>query len=151
MKKTNLMRNFILIPIMLLTLGIVNAQNHKKDEYKISKFGDDGWITICITSGKSITIMLYANQNEYHKNGSPMYILQGTIGFPDKKNLEFGKGNPTAGPVKFTCLWVAPGKKDLVPNIGTIWYKSYTNGKDELEELNNEGSLNIEIAKSFFY
>ena len=71
MKKTNLMRNFILIPIMLLTLGIVNAQNHKKVEYKISKFGGDGWITICITNGKSITIMLYANQNEYHKSGTP--------------------------------------------------------------------------------
>lgn len=71
--------------------------------------------------------------------------MQGTIGTPDKKNIQLGKGNPTSGPVKFICLWVAPGKKDLLPINGTIWYKSNKKGKDQLEEANFEGGLNIEI------
>lgn len=140
-------KNFILISVMFVMLGIVNAQSPKKSAYKISTFGEFGWITICITSGSNITIMSYANQNEYHKTGIPIYILQGTICAPDKSNIEYGDGNPSAGPVKFTCLWVATGMKDLIPNIGTIWYYCNSNGKDQLETLNNEEGLEIEIAK----
>lgn len=142
------MKNIVLIFFLMLIIEIANAQISKNPEYKISQFGEEsGWLTICITNGENITMMLYANQNVYFKNGTPIYILQGTIGVPNKTNMQFGKGNPTAGPIKFTCLWVAPGKKDLIPNIGTIWYKSFQNGKDQLEKLNNEDGLNIEIAK----
>lgn len=140
------MKNFILISLMFVTLGFACSPSPKKIDYKISTFGESGWITICITSGNNITIMSYANQNDYYKSGNPFYILQGTIGVPDKKNIEFGDGNPTAGPVQFKCLWVDPGNEDSVPNIGTVWYKSNPNGKDQLEIINDEDGLNIEIA-----
>jgi len=69
-----IIKKYILIFTLFLIVGITNAQSLKKTDYKISKFGDNSWITVCITNGKSITIMLYASQNKYHKSGTPIYI-----------------------------------------------------------------------------
>ncbi len=91
--------------------------------------------------------MSYANKNEYHKSGKPIFILQGNIGAPDKRNLSLGDGNPNTGLVTFKVIYSDPTKKDFVPLPGTIWYKVNNGGKDQIEMEAGEATLDIMIAK----
>jgi hypothetical protein len=134
---------------IIFFFATLNAQNTSgKCDYQVKQFVDFGWVYYCVNSGNDITITCYANQNKYHKSGAPIYILQGTIGKPDKQNTQLDdNADPSAGVVAFTTLWVAKGKKDQIPFKGSIWYKKNSDGRDRLEMGAGEGTLSILIAK----
>lgn len=117
-------------------------------DYKVSQFGPNwGWVEYCIRKGNEVTILSYANQNDFHKGGTPVYILQGTIGKPDGENVELGEdADPTAGRVTYKAIWVAPGKEDLLTE-GGIWYKASATGKDRIEKEAGEGTLEVSLAQ----
>lgn len=124
-----------------------NANNsHAESDYKVSAFNDYGWFQCAIVNNSNITLLLYANKNEYHKSGKPIYILQGTVGAPDKRNLQLGEGDPEAGVVNFKTIYVDPTKKDFIPCEGCIWYKTNKGGKDQLEQEAGEATLDVIIA-----
>ncbi|MDR0832665.1 MAG: hypothetical protein LBN93_00505 [Candidatus Symbiothrix sp.] len=122
--------------------------NSTSGDYKVSIFGESGWYFYTIVNESNITMLCYANQNEYHKSGKPIYILQGTINAPDKKNLMLDdEADPNAGAVRFKTIYSDSNKEDMVPCAECIWYKYNPNGKDRLEEANYEGGLNIYVQK----
>jgi hypothetical protein len=91
--------------------------------------------------------LCYANKNDYHKSGKPIYILQGTIGSPDKRNISLGEGETNAGVVPFKAIYYDQTQKGFTPMPGTIWYKVNRGGKDQLEMETGESILEVRIAK----
>jgi hypothetical protein len=138
---------YILILVILLTIGFTQAHAQEKSDYKVSVFYEWGWYYCALINNSNITLLCYANQNEYHKSGNPIYIIQGKIGAPDKRNTTLGDGDPTAGVVTFKALYTDPLKKDPLPYPGTIWYKNNPSGKDQLEMEAGEATLDVLIAK----
>lgn len=141
------MKNSKKIFLILFVLLIQNVKAQNDLEYKTSHFYEYGWYYISIVNKKNITILCYANKNEYHKSGKPIYILQGTIEKPDKRNLDLGDGDPNAGLVQFKILYSDPLKKNFILYPGSIWYKSNTGSKDQLELEAGEATLDIYLAK----
>ena len=141
------MKKIFLMILVFMSLGINEVQAQETADYKVSVFHEFGWYYCTLVNNTNITILSYANKNEYHKSGKPLYILQGTIGLPDKQNISLGAGDPKAGVVKFKVIYSDPTKKDFIPTPGTIWYKVNKGGKDQLETEAGEGTLNIQIAK----
>jgi hypothetical protein len=139
------MRKSILAALIFLSLSDLFGQS--SSDYKISEFSEFGWYYCSIVNKSNMTLILYANKNEYHKSGNPIYILQGTIGLPDKYNTKIGDGDPQAGVFKFKVLYSDPSKKDFIPTQGTIWYKINKFGKDRLEMEAGEATLSILNAK----
>lgn len=142
------MKNILLALAMFFLFSIVKAQNNSGTDYKVSQFDSyDGWVTICITSGNNITILGYANQNQYHRSGIPYYIIQGTILAPNGNNKGVnGYGDPNAGVVKFNSINITPGKEGFQPYEGNLWYKSDPYGKDRLEKMGPGGKLIVMLA-----
>lgn len=66
------MKIFFIISTMLFTIGIAQAQTKEKCDYKVSVFYEYGWYYSSIVNGTNITLIHYANQNEYHKSGKPI-------------------------------------------------------------------------------
>jgi hypothetical protein len=142
------MKKYFLIILVFMSLGINEVQAQETADYKVSVFHDFGWYYCTLVNNSNITILCYANKNEYHKSGKPLYILQGTIGIPDKRNISLGEGDPKAGVVKFKVIYSDPTKKGFIPSPGSsIWYKVNKGGKDQLEMEAGEGTLDIQIAK----
>ena len=119
---------------------------NKESEYKVQRFGGNGsgWLTIAITNNKNITILTYANENEYHNSGIPFYILQGLIGEPIGANGE--TINPNNALVNFNVLWIQPGKDDHLPEKNTIYYFSNKSGKDVIGRRGYEDSYEEQTA-----
>ena len=132
---------------VFISFGINEVQAQETADYKVSVFYEYGWYYCTLVNNSNITILCYANKNEYHKSGKPIYILQGTIGTPDKRNISLGEGNPNAGVVTFKAIYSDPIKKNFIPTHGTIWYKVNKGGKDQLEMEAGEATLDILIAK----
>jgi hypothetical protein len=131
---------------MLFTLNS-NGQTQNDVDYKVSHFCEYGWFYTSIVHKAKITLLCYANKNEYHQSGQPIYILQGTITKPDKRNVDLGEGDPNAGVVVFKTLYADALKKDFIPLPGTIWYKVNPDAKDQLELEVGEATLDVYIAK----
>ncbi len=141
------MKKFILIIFVFISFGVNEVQAQETADYKVSVFYEYGWYYCTLVNNSDITILCYANKNEYHKSGKPIYILQGTIGTPDKRNISLGEGDPNAGVVTFKAIYSDPIKKNFIPTPGTIWYKVNKGGKDQLEMEAGEATLGILIAK----
>ena len=143
MMKKNIL-SFVFVVICTIS---ASAQSPEKFDYKVSEFYDGyGWMHISIVDYPNITILCYANQNEYHASGRPFYVLQGTIEEPDGVNVEMNMdADPEAGVVDFDVIYLDPDKENMVSYA--IWYKYNKNGKDRLEIGAGEGTLDIEIAK----
>lgn len=141
------MKKYLMIVLVLLSQSIIEVHAQEAADYKVSVFYEFGWYYCTLVNNSNITILSYANKNEYHKSGKPLYILQGTIGLPDKRNIKLGEGDSKAGVVKFKVVYFDPTKKDFIPMPGTIWYKVNKGGKDQLEMESGEGTLDIQIAK----
>jgi hypothetical protein len=116
------MKKVLSIVLVFISLGINVVKAQETADYKVSVFYEFGWYWCSLVNKSNITILSYANKNEYHKSGKPIFILQGNIGAPDKRNLSLGDGNPNAGLVRFKVIYSDPTKKDFVPLPGTIWY-----------------------------
>jgi hypothetical protein len=116
--------------------------------YKGSIFDEDSGMYFCtLVNNSNITIICYSNNKEIHQIGTPLYILQGIIGVPDKKNLVYPvPGDPNAGVVTFQVIYSDPALRIVVPESGYIWYKVNKKGKDRLEICQTE-SLQILDAK----
>ena len=141
------MKKFFSIIIVFISMGINKIHAQEAADYKVSVFYDFGWYYCTVINNSNITILSYANKNEYHKSGKPIYILQGTIGAPDKRNISLGEGDSNAGVVTFKVIYSDPTKKDFIPAPGTIWYKVNKTGKDQIEMEGGEGTLDIMLAK----
>ncbi len=142
------MKKFLLIVLVFISLGINEVQAQETADYKVSVFYEYGWYYCTLVNNSNITILSYANKNESHKSGKPIYILQGTIGAPDKINISLDEGgDPNGGVVTFKTIYSDPTKKDFIPEPGTIWYKVNKGGKDQLEMEAGEATLSIMVAK----
>lgn len=138
-------KNFLIV-FLFFAVNTSFAQSEEL-EYKTSHFYEYGWYYISIVQKTNITLMCYANKNEYHQSGQPLYILQGNIAKPDKRNVDLGEGDPNAGVVVFKTLYADALKKNFIPLPGTIWYKVNPDAKDQLEMEAGEATLDIYIAK----
>ena len=116
--------------------------------YKVSIFEEDYGLYFCtLVNNSNITIISYSNNKEIHYIGTPLYILQGTIGAPDKKNLGYPcPGDPNAGVVTFQVIYSDPALRTTIPESGNIWYKVNKKGKDRLE-IDSTEVLDILNAK----
>lgn len=141
------MKKILFIILVFTLLDSISVQAQETPDYKVSVFYDYGWYYCTLVNNSNITILCYANKNEYYKSGKPIYILQGTIGAPDKQNMMLGEGDPNAGVVTFKAIYSDPTKTDFIPMAGTIWYKVNKGGKDQLEMEAGEATLDIQIAK----
>ncbi len=129
---------------ILFTLALLvsfSSFGQTKSGYKINTFKGKwgGWLTITITHKQNITIMLYADENEYNASGTPLYILDGkfsTTVYGDK----YVK-------VDFNVLWSQSGKSDLLPCKNCIYYFSNDSGKDSMGTLGYEDSFEELIAQ----
>lgn len=135
------MKKLFLLTVLLISF---NSFGQIKSGYKINTFKGKwgGWLTITITQEQNITIILYADENEYHASGTPVYILDGKIGTTGIKGA-----NPNLVKVDFNVLWSKPGKSDLLPCKNCIYYFSNDSGKDSLGTLGYEDSFEELIAQ----
>jgi hypothetical protein len=141
------MKKLIFLWTTLAMLSGSNPATAESSDYKVSVFYDFGWLHCAIVNKSNITLLCYANKNEYHKSGRPLFVLQGTIGAPDRRPRG-GEEDPTACRVSFKVLYSDPTKKSFTPKPGYgIWYKVNPNGKDRLEMEAGEGMLDVQIAK----
>jgi len=132
---------------ILFTLALLisfSSFGQTKSGYKINTFKGEwgGWLTVTITHKQNITIMLYADENEYHASGTPLYILDGKIGSTGIKGE-----NPNLVKVDFNVLWSQSGKSDLLPCKNCIYYFSNGSGKDSMGQLSYEDSFDELIAQ----
>jgi hypothetical protein len=132
---------------ILFTLALLisfSSFGQTKSGYKINTFKGEwgGWLTVTITHKQNITIMLYADENEYHASGTPLYILDGKIGSTGIKGE-----NPNLVKVDFNVLWSQSGKSDLLPCKNCIYYFSNGSGKDSMGKLGYEDSFDELIAQ----
>ena len=132
---------------ILFTLALLvsfSSFGQAKSGYKINTFKGKwgGWLTITITHKQNITIMLYADENEYNASGTPLYILDGKIGTTGIK-IE----NPNLAKVDFNILWSQSGKSDYLPCKNCIYYFSNDSGKDSMGTLGYEDSFDVLIAQ----
>jgi hypothetical protein len=133
--------NSLKLKLDMQTSDLLKTQN--LSDYKVSEFYDEyGWYFCSLVSNSNITLLCYANKNQYHKSGKPQYILQGTIGAPNQENAH-GDGDPTAGAVNFKTIYFEKGYEE----IGPIWYKVNKGGKDQLEMEGAEATISIYVAK----
>ena len=140
------MNLLIILVFVFISINKIHAQ--ETSDYKVNVFYDEyGWYFCSLVNNSNITILSYANKNEFHKSGKPIYILQGTIGAPDNRNISLGEGDSNSGVVTFKVIFSDPTKKDFIPLPGTIWYKVNKGGKDQIEMEAGEATLNILIAK----
>ena len=124
------------------------AHAQSAPDYDVNIFYDDyGWFYCSLVHKSNITLLCYANQNDYHKSGKPIYILQGTIGAPNRRNMMLGDGDPAAGLVSFKVIYTDPSKKSFLPRSGSIWYKANPEGLDQLEMEAGEATLDVLIEK----
>ena len=132
---------------ILFTLALLvsfSSFGQTKSGYKINTFKGEwgGWLTVTITHKQNITIMLYADENEYNASGTPLYILDGKIGSTGIKGE-----NPNLVKVDFNVLWSQSGKSDLLPCNNCIYYFSNDSGKDSMGTLGYEDSFDELIAQ----
>ena len=132
---------------ILFTLALLvsfSSFGQAKSGYKINTFKGEwgGWLTITITHKQNITIMLYADENEYNASGTPLYILDGKIGTTGIKGE-----NPNLAKVDFNILWSQSGKSDYLPCKNCIYYFSNDSGKDSMGTLGYEDSFDELIAQ----
>ena len=132
---------------ILFTLALLvsfSSFGQIKSGYKINTFKGEwgGWLTVTITHKQNITIMLYADENEYNASGTPLYILDGKIGSTGIKGE-----NPNLVKVDFNVLWSQSGKSDLLPCKNCIYYFSNDSGKDSMGTLGYEDSFDELIAQ----
>jgi hypothetical protein len=106
------MKKTLLIILVFISLGINKIYAQETPDYKVKVSYDEyGWHFCSLVNNSNITILCYANKNEYHKSGKPIYILQGTIGAPDNRNIILGEGDSNAGAVTFKVIFSDSKKK----------------------------------------
>ena len=135
------MKNILFTIALLISFS---SFGQTKSGYKINTFKGEwgGWLTVTITHKQNITIMLYADENEYNASGTPLYILDGKIGSTGIKGE-----NPNLVKVDFNVLWSQSGKSDLLPCKNCIYYFSNDSGKDYMGTLGYEDSFDELIAQ----
>ena len=142
------MKNILFTITLLVTFC---SFGQTKSGYKINTFKSEwgGWLTLTITHKpesithkQNITIMLYADENEYNASGTPLYILDGKIGSTGIKGE-----NPNLVKVDFNVLWSQSGKSDLLPCKNCIYYFSNDTGKDSMGTFGYEDSFDVLIAQ----
>lgn len=137
------MKKLIIIILVFISFFTNEVQAQEKADYNVSVFYEYGWYYCTLVNNSNITILC----KRLPKKGKPIYILQGTIGTPDKRNISLGDGGPNAGVVTFKVIYYDQTQKGFTPMPDTIWYKVNKGGKDQLEMETGESTLEVQIAK----